>query len=198
MIRTLRIYSCNNFCMYQTAVLVLLSPGPCHAQHDMSGNRKTRCWYKESDFFWQASRLIRWQTNVVKHHLNSGLFTSFFYGQERGSRRWMKVRGWLKAAGIWTPARVLGELRDCVLGLLTCWPGSAHDVPQTLQWGRHCFHMYFLISYKSQALGSELFAEISNCKQNSFWCQQAYVEGCSAAGLSKSPFSFFVSFWSKG
>lgn len=46
-----------------------------------------RCWGKESDFIWKASRPRRWQTRVLKHHLNRGLMSSFSYTEEVGGLR---------------------------------------------------------------------------------------------------------------
>ena len=52
-----------------------------------ASNRETRCWGQGKETIQKASKLRRWQTNVLKNHLNSGQNSSFFYAREGGCRR---------------------------------------------------------------------------------------------------------------
>lgn len=45
----------------------------------MPVKKETRCCIKESSFIQKTSRPRGWHTNVLNHHLKSGLILSFFY-----------------------------------------------------------------------------------------------------------------------
>lgn len=48
--------------------------------------RVTRCWGKENDIIQKASKLIRWQTSVLKNHLNKVQNSHFFYVKGMGGK----------------------------------------------------------------------------------------------------------------
>lgn len=66
----------------------------------------SKSWSKERDFIWKASKLRRWQTRVLKNHLEKVENSVFFYVRGRGERVVFKIGRWLMTEDIWTSGRI--------------------------------------------------------------------------------------------
>lgn len=150
------------------SLFLLPSPSSCHPPHDMPAIWERRCWGKEGDFIWKASRLRRWQTHVLKPRLHLGLISSFVYIEE------VRVGG-TGAQEVTMDLRHLDVSKDLRRVSWVSWlesfhrPGSDHDVPVRPWQPIIIFVHASLSSGGGVSLGQEAGSINLMHEQNSFW-----------------------------